>query len=384
MQPALLVVFNKVRQEARRRAGARRVGGVSGIIQFCEVRRQLVTVEFRQRQTPERLIFRTGTRQQAVCQGIVKAEQCVIIVAERGFRSTGQRGGINQQFRFLGAGINQTICQHQTAFRVSIHDFHSFAVAVANDIAQFEGVAADHVVGAAQVQLDAFIQAAGNGERQRASNQRRATHIGFHRIHKGALLKAVTTGIKGDAFAHQAGVDRGIRIAGGIVIQRQQYRSAIRSATNGVDPHVVLLTQIFAFGDAVFHAVAGDAAQQIHCALGQLFRAQLFRRRVNGVAYPVDDFQAAIQLFLLLFVERRPLDFTAAFRSFITLPEGPAAVRVPAFARERDVLNTQPVDFTGGALDQAQVVFVIQVQGDAVIINTVCRFFSPAGVGRLG
>ncbi|CSP74265.1 Uncharacterised protein [Shigella sonnei] len=53
MQPALLIVLNKVRQEARRRARACRIRRASGIVQFGKVRRQLAAVEFRQRQTPE-------------------------------------------------------------------------------------------------------------------------------------------------------------------------------------------------------------------------------------------------------------------------------------------------------------------------------------------
>ncbi|MNI62566.1 hypothetical protein D3C81_1992100 [compost metagenome] len=125
--------------------------------------------------------------------------------------------------------------------------------------------------------------------------------------------------------------------------------------------HVILLAQIFAFGDAVRDVIARHAAQQINRALRQLFRAEFFRRGIDGVTYPVNDFQAAIQFLLLRVVERGPLNFTAAFRSFVALPECPAALGVPAFAFQLNMFDTQTVDFPRGALDKAQIVFSIKV-----------------------
>ncbi|MNP48476.1 hypothetical protein D3C76_1425990 [compost metagenome] len=116
-----------------------------------------------------------------------------------------------------------------------------------------------------------------------------------------------------------------------VVIQRQQYRWALRATAHGVNTHVVLLAQIFTFGDAVRHFIACRFAQQIDRALRQLLWTELFRRGVDGVAHPVDDGQTVFQLFLRGFIEVCPLDFTGAFRAFVTRPECPAAIRVPAF-----------------------------------------------------
>jgi hypothetical protein len=38
------------------------------------------------------------------------------------------------------------------------------------------------------------------------------------------------------------------------------------------------------------------------------------------------------------------------------------------------MFDAHAVNFTRGALDQAQVVFTVQVQGNAVVINAVRRF----------
>ena len=109
MQPALLIVFHEMGQETRRGASTRRIGRTAGIIQLGKVRRQLATVELCQRQTPERLVFLRRTCQQTGSQLIVKAKQRVVIVAQRSFRRAGQRGGINDQFWFLRAGVDQAI-----------------------------------------------------------------------------------------------------------------------------------------------------------------------------------------------------------------------------------------------------------------------------------
>ncbi|CCK03587.1 Probable transmembrane protein [Cronobacter sakazakii 701] len=277
-------------------------------------------MEFRQRQTPEGFVFRLRALQQTVRQHVVKAEQRMVIVAKRRFGRAGQRRGVDNQRRLLGAGVNQPVRQHQTSFRVGVHHFHGFAVAVANDIAQTEGVAANHVIRAAEDKLHALVQTARNGERQRAGHQRRAAHIGFHRIHKRGLLNAVTAGVKRNAFADEAGIDRRVRIARRVEIKRQQHRRAFRAAAYGMQPHVVLLAQIFAFGDAVAHALAADIRQQIHGALRQMLRAHLFRRGVDDIPHPVDDFQAVVQLFLLRVVKRRPGDGAFAFRAAIAHP----------------------------------------------------------------
>ena len=147
--------------------------------------------------------------------------------------------------------------------------------------------------------------------------------------------------------------------------------------------HVVLLAQIFTFGDAVRDVIARDGAQQINSALRQLFRAKLFCRGVNGIAHPVNNLQTAIQLFALRFVQSGPLNFAGAFWSLVALPERPATFSIPAFTVQLHVFNAQAVDFTRGTLDKAEVIFSVQVQGNAVIINAVCRLFTPAGIGGL-
>ena len=167
-------------QEARRGAGAGRIGRAAGVVQVSKVGRQLVAVELGQRQTPEGFVFRLSARQQAIRQRIVKAEQRVVVVAEGGFRRAGQGGGIDDQLRLLRRSVNQAIRQHQTTFGVGVHHFDGFAVAIMNNIAQFESVAADQVVGAAQIELHALIQPAGNGESQSAGDSRRAAHIRLH------------------------------------------------------------------------------------------------------------------------------------------------------------------------------------------------------------
>ncbi len=72
MQPTLMVVFHEVGQEARRGAGAGRIGRATGVVQVSKVGRQLVAVELGQRQTPEGFVFRLSARQQAIRQRIVK------------------------------------------------------------------------------------------------------------------------------------------------------------------------------------------------------------------------------------------------------------------------------------------------------------------------
>ncbi|MNI73795.1 hypothetical protein D3C81_1772800 [compost metagenome] len=104
----------------------------------------------------------------------------MVIVTQSCFRRTGQRRGIDDQFRFLRTGVNQAICQHQTAFGVGVHHFNIFAVAIANDIAELEGIAADQVIRAAQIQLHTFVQTASDGKRQSARYRGRAAHIGLH------------------------------------------------------------------------------------------------------------------------------------------------------------------------------------------------------------
>ena len=340
-------------------------------------------MELGQRQTPERFVFRRRAGQQASGQLVVEAEQGVIVVTQGSFRRAGQGRHVDNQLRLLRRGVDQAIGQHQTAFGIGVHHLNIFTVAVANDVAQLEGVATHHVIRAAQVELHALVQTTGDGERQRAGNGRRAAHVGLHGIHERALLQAVTAGIEGDTFPDQTGKDRRFFIAGWVVIQRQQDRRTLGATTHGVDTHVILFAQVFTFGDAVGHLVVRHAAQQVNRALRQLLRPQLFRRGVDGVAHPVDNFQAAFQLFLTGFIEVRPLNFTGAFRAFVTRPESPAAVCVPAFASQSDMLNAQAVNFTRGALDQAQIIVTRQVQGNTVVIDAPGGFLAPACVGWL-
>ena len=227
MQPAFMVVLNEVRQEACCGACPRRVRCARGVVQLGEVRRQLAAVELGQRQTPERFVFRRRAGQQASGQLVVEAEQGVIVVTQGSFRRAGQGRHVDNQLRLLRRGVDQAIGQHQTAFGVGVHHLNVFTVAVANDVAQLEGVAAHHVVRAAQVELHALVQAAGDGEGQRAGNGRRAAHVGLHGVHECALLQAVAAGVEGDAFPDQTGKDRGFFVAGWVVIQRQQDRRTL-------------------------------------------------------------------------------------------------------------------------------------------------------------
>ena len=273
MQPAFMVVLNEVRQEACCGACPRRVRRARGVVQLGEVRRQLAAVELGQRQTPERFVFRRRAGQQAIGQLVVEAEQGVIVVTQRRFRRAGQGCHVDNQLRLLRRGVDQAIGQHQTAFGVGVHHLNVFTVAVANDVAQLEGVAAHHVVRAAQVELHALVQATGDGERQRAGDGGRTAHVGLHGVHERALLQAVAAGVESDAFSDQTGKDRRFFIAGWVVIQRQQDRRTLGATAHGVDAHVVLLAQVFTFGDAVRHLVARHAAQQVDGALRQLLRA---------------------------------------------------------------------------------------------------------------
>src|SRR5690606_30392905 len=103
-------------QETCRCACPRRVRCARGVVQFGEVRRQLATVELGQRQTPERLVFRSRACQQASGQLVVEAEQGVVVVAQRGFRRTGQGRHVDNQLWLLRRGIDQAIGQYQTTF----------------------------------------------------------------------------------------------------------------------------------------------------------------------------------------------------------------------------------------------------------------------------
>ncbi|CCK08063.1 hypothetical protein BN128_2058 [Cronobacter sakazakii 696] len=150
-----------------------------------------------------------------------------------------------------------------------------------------------------------------------------------------------------------------------------------------MQPHVVLLAQIFAFGDAVAHALAADIRQQINRALRQMLRAHLFRRGVDDIAHPVDDFQAVVQLFLLRVGKRRPGDGAFAFRPAIAHPERPAFLHIPAIAGKLNVFEPLAVDFAPGALNQTEIVFAREVQRDTVLRKTVQCFFAPASIGRL-
>jgi hypothetical protein len=47
------------------------------------------------------------------------------------------------------------------------------------------------------------------------------------------------------------------------------------------------------------------------------------------------------------------------------------------------MFDAHAVNFTRRALNQTEVVFAVQMQGDAVVINAVRRFFSPARIGWL-
>ena len=124
---------------------------------------------------------------------------------------------------------------------------------------------------------------------------------------------------------------------------------------------IALLAQIFAFGDAIANLFTRHAAQQVDSALRQLLRTQLFRRRIDGVAYPVDDRQAVIQLAALRVVKGWPFDLTLTFRPFIAGPKGPGAIGVPAFAAQGDVLDAHAVNFARRALDKPEVVFTVEM-----------------------
>jgi peroxiredoxin len=47
------------------------------------------------------------------------------------------------------------------------------------------------------------------------------------------------------------------------------------------------------------------------------------------------------------------------------------------------MLNAKAVNFTRGALDQAQIIIARQVQGNTVVVDAVGGFFAPACVSRL-
>ena len=124
---------------------------------------------------------------------------------------------------------------------------------------------------------------------------------------------------------------------------------------------IALLAQIFAFGDAIAYLLTRHATQQVDSALRQLLRTQLFRRRIDGVAHPVDDRQAVIQLAALRVVKGWPFDLTLTFRPFIAGPKGPGAIGVPAFAAQGDVLDAHAVNFARRALDKPEVVFTVEM-----------------------
>ncbi len=166
MQPTLLIVLNKVRQETRRCARACRIRRASGVVQFGKVRRQLIAVELRQRQTPERFILLRGTRQQATGKRIVKTEQRVIIITQRGFAAPVRVAAsmISSGFCAL-ASIRPSASTRRPSASVFITS--TFTVAIGNNIAQFERVAADRVIRTTEEQLHALVQSARNGKCQR-------------------------------------------------------------------------------------------------------------------------------------------------------------------------------------------------------------------------
>ncbi len=47
------------------------------------------------------------------------------------------------------------------------------------------------------------------------------------------------------------------------------------------------------------------------------------------------------------------------------------------------MLNAQAINFTRGALDQAQIIVARQVQGNAVVVDAVGGFLAPARIGWL-
>ncbi len=71
-------------------------------------------------QKPEGFVFRLSARQQAIRQRIVKAEQRVVIIAQRGFRRAGQGGGVDDQLWLLRRGVNQAIRQHRGGLPVPL------------------------------------------------------------------------------------------------------------------------------------------------------------------------------------------------------------------------------------------------------------------------
>ena len=105
-----------------------------------------------------------------------------------------------------------------------------------------------------------------------------------------------------------------------------------------MDAGIVLLAQIFALGDAVADGIAADVAHQINGAGRQLLWPQLFRRHVDGVAHPVYDLQALIQLLTRGFRQFGPFDVAFPFRPAVTLPKRPAVFQVPTVAGEFDIL----------------------------------------------
>ena len=118
-----------------------------------------------------------------------------------------------------------------------------------------------------------------------------------------------------------------------------------------MDTHIVLLAQIFAFGDAVRNVVAGDITQQVNRARSELLWAEFFGWCVDGVANPINDFQAVIEFFLFFVVQYSPVHFTGAFWRTVTLPECPAFLDIPAITRQLYVLQTLAVNFTCRTLD---------------------------------
>ncbi|CSI61942.1 Uncharacterised protein [Vibrio cholerae] len=51
--------------------------------------------------------------------------------------------------RFLFTGVDKTIGQHQTAFRIGVHDFNGFAIFVGDDVTKLQRTAGNHVFRAA-------------------------------------------------------------------------------------------------------------------------------------------------------------------------------------------------------------------------------------------
>ena len=147
--------------------------------------------------------------------------------------------------------------------------------------------------------------------------------------------------------------------------------------------HIALNAQVVAFGNAIAHGAAAHFTDQIDGRMRQLFRPQIFCRQVNYVADPVDDFQTAIKLRLLMFAQRWPLNLALPFRATEALPECPALLQVPAFAGQRHVADALAVDFVRRTLNSIQRIRAGEMQRHAAVVAAQNRFFAPARIGGL-